>query len=51
MDTAKLDEIIHDYGIRRSNIIPILQGIQALFNYLPEDAIRYLSEKIKVPPL
>lgn len=49
MDTAKLDEIIQECGVHRSNIIPILQGIQATYNYLPEDALRYLSEKIKVP--
>jgi NADH:ubiquinone oxidoreductase subunit E len=49
MDTAKLDEIIQESGVHRSNIIPILQGIQATYHYLPEDALRHLSEKLKVP--
>lgn len=49
MDTAKLDEIIHESGVHRSNIIPILQGVQATYHYLPEDALRYLSDKLHIP--
>ncbi|MDZ7264387.1 MAG: NAD(P)H-dependent oxidoreductase subunit E [candidate division KSB1 bacterium] len=48
MDTAKLDEIIQECGVHRSNVIPILQGIQAYYNYLPEEALQYLSKKLNV---
>jgi NADH:ubiquinone oxidoreductase subunit E len=49
MDTAKLDEIIKANGSNRSGVIPILQEIQANFNYLPEDMLRYVSQKLDMP--
>ena len=49
MDTAKLDEIIMANGSNRTGVIPILQEIQANFNYLPEDMLRYVSKKLDMP--
>lgn len=49
MDTAKLDEIIKANGNNRTGVIPILQEIQANFNYLPEDMLRYVSKKLDMP--
>jgi NADH:ubiquinone oxidoreductase subunit E len=49
MDTAKLDEIIKANGSTRIGVIPILQEIQANFNYLPEDMLRYVSKKLDMP--
>ncbi|HEX9971113.1 MAG TPA: NAD(P)H-dependent oxidoreductase subunit E [bacterium] len=49
MDTAKLDEIIKANGNSRAGVIPILQEIQANFNYLPEDMLRYVSQKLDMP--
>jgi NADH-quinone oxidoreductase subunit E len=45
----KLDSILQKYGHHHSHIIQILQDIQVLFNYLPEDALRYISNKLKMP--
>lgn len=49
MDTAKLDEIIKANGNSRSGVIAILQEIQANYNYLPEDTLRYVSKKLDMP--
>lgn len=49
MDTAKLDEIIMANGNSRTGVIPILQEIQANYNYLPEDMLRYVSKKLDLP--
>ena len=49
MDTAKLDEIIMANGSTRTGAIPILQEIQANFNYLPQDMLRYVSKKLDMP--
>ena len=49
MDTTKLDEIIKANGTNRTGVIPILQEIQANFNYLPEDMLRYVSKKLDMP--
>ena len=45
----KLDSILSRYGHHHSQIIQILQDIQVVYNYLPEDALRYVSEKLKMP--
>lgn len=49
MDAAKLDEIIKANGNSRSGVIAILQEIQANYNYLPEDTLRYVSKKLDMP--
>ena len=49
MDTSKLDEIITANGNTRTGAIPILQEIQANFNYLPEEILRYVSKKLDMP--
>jgi NADH-quinone oxidoreductase subunit E len=49
MDTTKLDEIILANGNTRSGIISILHEIQAQYNYLPEEPLRYVSKKINIP--
>jgi NADH:ubiquinone oxidoreductase subunit E len=39
-----LDRIICDYKDRRGSLIPVLQYAQAIFGYLPEIAIKRISE-------
>ena len=46
-DTSKLDEIINSYGAKKSNLIAILQKVQEVFRYLPEDAMIYIGTKIE----
>ena len=45
-----IDHIIEEKGAEKKNLIPILQAIQNHYNYLPEEALRYLSEKTAITP-
>jgi NADH:ubiquinone oxidoreductase subunit E len=50
IDYSDLDRIIdEEYGNDPENLIMILQGIQRLYNYLPREALSYLSVKIGLP--
>ncbi len=49
VETATMDEALAQYDERRANLIPILQDIQAAYSYLPEDLLRRVSRKLKVP--
>ena len=44
-DVDKLDEILSKYEGQKGTLISILQDVQALYEYLPEEAINYISEK------
>ena len=43
----KIDEILASYGYKKSNLIAILQQVQELFTYLPEDAMTFIGTKIE----
>lgn len=45
-----IDRIIQEKGSEKKNLIPILQAIQNEYNYLPEEALKYLSEKTAITP-
>ena len=47
IDTAKLDEIINLYEGKKSNLIAILQKVQEVYRYLPEDAMIYIGTKME----
>lgn len=49
IDLGKIDHILTDYREIKGNLIAILHEVQSLYNYLPEEALRYLSKKIAVP--
>ncbi len=44
-----LDSIIERYDSDRGAIIPMLQDVQAEYNYLPEEALTKVAEKLEVP--
>jgi NADH-quinone oxidoreductase subunit E len=44
-----LDDIITSYKGQKGALIPVLQSIQNLVGYLPENALRHVSKKMKVP--
>lgn len=46
-DIKKVDEIIQSFGAKKSNLIAILQKVQEVFRYLPEDAMIYIGTKIE----
>jgi NADH-quinone oxidoreductase subunit E len=45
----KVSKIIDKYGADRSQLVSILQDIQAEYCYLPEDALLQVSETMGIP--
>lgn len=43
----KIDEIMASYEYKKSNLIAILQQVQELFTYLPEEAMTFIGTKIE----
>ncbi len=43
-----IDKLIQDKGSTKKSLIPILQAIQKEYNYLPEEALKYLAEKSEI---
>ena len=50
IDLIKIDTIVAEKGTTKAAIIPILQAIQREFNYLPEEALRRVSETTLIKP-
>jgi NADH:ubiquinone oxidoreductase subunit E len=48
-DFSKVEEIIQGHGKEEASLIPILQEVQGLFGYLPEEALVKVSKGMKVP--
>jgi len=46
---AKIDAIVARHGTRAGPLMPILQEINAAFNYFPEDVLTYVSERTGYP--
>jgi NADH:ubiquinone oxidoreductase subunit E len=44
-----LDKIIDEYSDEAGPLIPVLQDINQQFNYLPELALKYVSERLEIP--
>jgi NADH-quinone oxidoreductase subunit E len=49
VESATMDEALARFEDRRENLIPILQEVQATYSYLPEDVLRRVARKLKVP--
>ena len=45
----RLDQLIDESGLDESDLIGALQDIQRELNYVPEEAMRLVAEKIDVP--
>ncbi len=43
----KIDDIMASYEYKKSNLIAILQQVQELFTYLPEEAMTFIGTKIE----
>ena len=48
MDFHAIDQILEKHNYRHSNIIGIMQDVQLLENFLPEETLRYISQKMEV---
>jgi len=50
IDYLEVDQIIdNEFNEDKENLIMILQAIQRRYNYLPQAAISYVSEKLTIP--
>ncbi|MCW3134145.1 MAG: NADH-quinone oxidoreductase subunit NuoE [Methanophagales archaeon] len=49
MDEDKIDKIIEEHRTDKSELIPILQDVQAEYNWLPQDTLRYIAKRLQVP--
>ncbi|MCB2187130.1 MAG: NADH-quinone oxidoreductase subunit NuoE [Deltaproteobacteria bacterium] len=50
LDPAVLDRIImQDFQGDKSNLVMILQAIQAAFGYLPQEALRHTASQLAIP--
>ena len=47
---AKVDKILERFEFKKSNLIAILQEVQAHFNYLPENIMTYIGTKMNLSP-
>ena len=47
-DLSKATEIVEGYGCKQSNLIAILQDIQTAYNYLSEEVLVLVAEKLGV---
>jgi len=45
----KVDSLIDSYGDKKEQLISLLQDIQAEFNYLPQDVLVRVSQKLEIP--
>ncbi len=48
MDTQAIDRILEKYEYRHSDIIGIMQEVQHIENFLPEEALRYISRRMEI---
>ncbi len=49
VDLKKIDEIIKPKERTSCELIEVLQDVQQAYKYLPEDALRTISEKLEIP--
>ena len=45
----KIDRVLKKYDCKSSRIIQILSEIQKIHNYLPKDALEYVSKQLRLP--
>ncbi|VAW21984.1 Bifurcating [FeFe] hydrogenase, beta subunit [hydrothermal vent metagenome] len=50
IDFQVIDNIIREKGTAKKSLIPILQSIQDKYNFLPEEALKRISEATEIKP-
>lgn len=45
----KLDQVIARHKNQKGALIPVLQGAQELYGYLPEHVIKHISKELRIP--
>ena len=49
MDVGRVESILKRYDYQDSSLVAVLQDLQTEMNYLPEDALKYIAEKLGIP--
>ena len=49
IDPKQVERLLDGYDDRRSNLIAILQEVQATYYYLPEHILRRVARKLRIP--
>lgn len=47
-DLKKVDDIINSYGKSKSNLISIMQDVQANFHYLPQEVLVHIADALSI---
>lgn len=50
VDLSLIVDIVDKYKDTKGSLITILQGVQEVYNYVPSEAIDYISEKTGIKP-
>ena len=48
-NAAKVEKLIESYVDKKEQLISLLQDVQAEFNYIPQDVIVRISQKLEMP--
>jgi NADH-quinone oxidoreductase subunit E len=48
-NAVKVDTLIDTYANRKEQLISLLQDVQAQFNYIPQDVMIKISQKLDIP--
>jgi len=49
LEAEKVEPLLEQYESRRANLIPILQEVQETYRYLPQDVLRKVAQKLRIP--
>jgi len=49
MDLSKVEQIVKDHNYSASQLIGILQDVQALYHYLPKHPLEKVADLLKIP--
>ncbi|HZQ68142.1 MAG TPA: NAD(P)H-dependent oxidoreductase subunit E [Terriglobales bacterium] len=49
VDMQKVEPLLEAFEDRQSNLIPVLQEVQETYRYLPQEVLRRISQKLRVP--
>jgi NADH-quinone oxidoreductase subunit E len=48
-DLAKIEPILQRFGKERGALIPVLQEVQAIYGYLPREALVHVGKELNLP--
>src|SRR4030043_1885480 len=49
VDLAKLEPVLEHYRGQDGALIPILQETQGIYGYLPEEVLKHIGKRLKIP--